>query len=219
MTHNAPALLWDLDGTIVDSKDCHYHAWTLILGEMGLTLDEELFLASFGRNNQSSLPQYLGYEPDQALFDKIVQEKESLFLELVLEESGLIPGVESWLAFAQENEIRQAVASSSDQRIISLLLEKFGLLGYFDAIQPGAHLPAKPAPDIFLLAAEKLGKTPEQCVVVEDSLAGVQGGKNAGMKCVAVTSTFPREALTLADQVVDDYTGPLRPILQALALL
>jgi beta-phosphoglucomutase-like phosphatase (HAD superfamily) len=100
-----------------------------------------------------------------------------------------------------------------------MMLDKFNLAGYFDAIQPGAHLTAKPAPDIFLQAAELLDQQPEQCVVIEDSLAGVQGGKNAGMQCVAVTSTFPREALTMADFVVDDYTGPLTPVLQTLQLL
>ena len=219
MTHNTPAILWDMDGTIIDSKDCHYHAWLQTLERMGLSLTEEAFLASFGRNNRRSLPQYLGYEPDEAQFQKIVTEKEALFLDLMLEESHLIQGVESWLTYAQAHGIPQAVASSSDPHIISELLNKFNLTDYFDVIQPGAHLPAKPAPDIFLMAAEKLGKKPEQCVVVEDSLPGVEGGKNAGMKCVAVTSSFPRAALTLADQVVDDYTGPLLPVLQALGLL
>lgn len=219
MTQPTPAILWDLDGTIVDSKACHFHAWTIILGNLGVTLEEDLFLSCFGRNNKISLPKYLGYEPDPEQFDKIVDEKESLFLELFLEESSLIPGVESWLAAAQQSGIRQAIASSSDYKIISLLLDKFNLAGYFDAIQPGAHLAAKPAPDIFLKAAGLLERQPERCVVVEDSLVGVQGGKNAGMQCVAVTSTFPREALTIADYVVDDYTGPLNPVLQALGLL
>lgn len=219
MTHNKPAILWDLDGTIVDSKACHFHAWTTIMGQHGITLEEDLFLSCFGRNNKISLPKYLGYEPEPEQFDKIVEEKESLFLELMLADSSLIPGVESWLANAQESGIKQAVASSSDHQIISMMLDKFNLAGYFDAIQPGAHLTAKPAPDIFLQAADLLDQQPEQCVVIEDSLAGVQGGKNAGMQCVAVTSTFPREALTMADVVVDDYTGPLTPVLQTLQLL
>jgi HAD superfamily hydrolase (TIGR01509 family) len=208
-----------MDGTIVDSKDCHYHAWHQTLSRYEVDLDEEVFTNSFGCNNTISLPIYLGYKPEQELFDQIVHDKESLFLEMILEDSKLVPGVESWLITAQENGIRQALASSSEPEIIDRLLDKYDLKHYFKAIVPGAHLPSKPDPEIFLKAARKLDMQPEQCLVIEDSLAGVEGGKNAGMRCIAVTTTMPRSSLTLADRVVEDYNRPLLPLLQEMDLL
>lgn len=219
MTQHNPAILWDMDGTIVDSKDCHFHAWFQTLAKRGITLEEEVFTTTFGCNNTISLPLYLGHQPEQEVFDQIVHEKESLFLALVLEDSKLVPGVESWLTITQENGIKQAVASSSAPEIIEQLLDKFGLMPYFEAIVPGAQLPSKPDPEIYLKAAKKLGRQPERCVVIEDSLAGVQGSKNAGMKCIAVTTTLPRESLTLADRTIEDYNRPLLPILQQIGLL
>ncbi|QRN83194.1 HAD family phosphatase [Chloroflexota bacterium] len=219
MTQHNPAILWDMDGTIVDSKDCHFHAWIETLKKRGIDLTEEVFTSSFGRNNTISLPYYLGYQPEPEVFDEIVHEKESLFLEMVLEDSKLVPGVETWLAAAQENGIRQALASSSEPEIIDQLIDKFGLRHYFGAIVPGAALPSKPNPEIFLKAARKIDRQPEQCVVIEDSLAGVEGGKNAGMKCIAVTTTFSPDDLTLADRVVEDYYRPLLPMLQDIELL
>lgn len=219
MTRPNPAILWDMDGTIVDSKDCHFHAWVQTLAKRGIALGEELFISSFGRNNIISLPTYLGYQPEPEVFNEIIHEKESLFLELVLEDSKLVPGVESWLTTAQENGIKQALASSNDSENIDLLMNKFGLKHYFEAIVPGAKLPSKPNPEIFLKAAKKLDRQPEHCVVIEDSLAGVEGSKAAGMKCIAVTTTMPRESLGLADQVVDDYNRPLLPMLGDIGLL
>ncbi len=99
------------------------------------------------------------------------------------------------------------------------MIDKFGLRHYFEAIVPGAALPSKPNPEIFLKAARKIDRQPEQCVVIEDSLAGVEGGKNAGMKCIAVTTTFSPDDLTLADRVVEDYYRPLLPMLQDIELL
>ncbi len=219
MNPKNPAILWDMDGTIVDSKDCHFHAWFDTLKKRGIDLTEEVFTSSFGRNNMISLPFYLGYQPEPEVFNEIAHEKESLFLEMVLEDSKLVPGVETWLVAAQENGIKQALASSSEPEIIDHLMDKFGLRHYFAAIVPGAALPSKPSPEIFLKAARKIDRQPEQCVVIEDSLAGVEGGKNAGMKCIAVTTTFSRADLTLADRVVEDYYRPLLPMLQDIELL
>jgi len=219
LTQQNPAILWDMDGTIVDSKDCHFHAWIETLEKRGIDLDEAKFTSSFGRNNTISLPYYLGYQPEPEVFDEIVHEKESLFLKMVLEDSKLVPGVETWLKTAQDNGISQALASSSEPEIIDMLIDKFGLRHYFGAIVPGAALPSKPDPEIFLRAAKKIEREPAQCVVIEDSLAGVQGGKNAGMKCIAVTTTFSPDALTQADRVIDDYHGPLLSMLQDIQLL
>ena len=219
MTHKTPAILWDMDGTIVDSKDCHFHAWVETLKKRGIDLDETKFTSSFGRNNTISLPFYLGYQPEPDVFDEIVHEKESLFLKMVLEDSKLVSGVETWLASAQESGIKQALASSSEPGIIDQLIDKFSLRHYFEAIVPGAALPSKPSPEIFLRAAKKLEREPEQCVVIEDSLAGVKGGKNAGMKCIAVSTSFSPEALFEADRVVADYHRPLLPMLQDIELL
>ena len=91
MTHKTPAILWDMDGTIVDSKDCHFNAWVETLKKRGIDLDETKFTSSFGRNNTISLPFYLGYQPEPDVFDEIVHEKESLFLKMVLKIQNWFP--------------------------------------------------------------------------------------------------------------------------------
>jgi beta-phosphoglucomutase-like phosphatase (HAD superfamily) len=91
---------------------------------------------------------------------------------------------------------------------ITIMLNAFGLLGYFDLLVSGANLPAKPKPDVFLEAAKLLELSPQECLVIEDSAAGVQAAKNAGMTCIAVLTSHVKSQLTAADLLVDDFRTP-----------
>ncbi len=108
-----------------------------------------------------------------------------------------------WLQRLQEAGARQAVASSAPMANITALIDELGLRPYFNAIVPGADLPGKPEPVLFLKAAQALGLQPEDCVVIEDAIAGVAAAKRAGMKCIAVMTTNPAEALSAADLIVE----------------
>jgi beta-phosphoglucomutase len=210
------AFLWDLDGTIVDTKDCHFFTWESALNMHGFELDRDVYGMNFGRNNNALAPLFLGFDPDDDLLEALIDHKETLFRQIAPEQTKLVPGVRTWLATAAGMNIKQAIASSAPIENITTMLAHFELERYFNTIVSGTYLPAKPEPDIFLKAAKDLGCSPTNCLVIEDSLAGVKAAKNAGMHCVAVTTSHAREELIRADIVIDDFTGPLNKILLAL---
>ncbi len=213
------AIIWDMDGTIIDSKNSHFITWKSTLENHGYTLDREVFDTHFGRNNQTILPLFLGFVPEPALMEEIVQEKEKGFRKVGPKHSTLIPGVRNWIEQANANHIPQAIASSGNLENIETLLTSFSLLSYFDAVIPGDALPAKPEPVIFLKAADALNTPPEHCLVIEDSPAGMKAAVNAGMICIAVTTTFSHSELSHADVVLSDFTTPLKDILRDLDLI
>ena len=96
------------------------------------------------------------------------------------------------------------------------MLKIFNLEGYFDAIVSGSDLPAKPNPDVFLVAADALGVSPANCLVIEDSIAGVEGARKAGMSCIAVGTVHSHGELQQADMVIDDFRTPLIAALQTI---
>jgi len=202
------ALLWDLDGTIIDSTECHYKTWVAALERYGYSLSRKVFKDHYGRNTKAVLPIYLGFEPDPSLAQKMREEKEMLFRQIVTEEAMLVPGVTSWLAEAKKAGLRQAVASSSNLRNITTMLSAHDMIGYFDLLVSGANLPAKPNPAVFLAAAGQLDQPAERCLVIEDSAAGVEAAKKAGMTCIAVVTSHTKSQLYAADLVIDDFTLP-----------
>jgi HAD superfamily hydrolase (TIGR01509 family) len=209
LRHLPKAILWDLDGTIIDSTECHFESWSQALKSHGYTITREIFDAHYGRNTQSVLPLYLGFEPDPELFEKINIKKEEIFRDEVVKKGAMVPGVESWMRSANQLGIKQAIASSSGMKNITIMLSAFGLLGYFDLLVSGANLPAKPEPDVFLEAAKLIELSPAECLVIEDSSAGVQAAKEAGMTCIAVLTSHTKSQLTAADLLVDDFRTPL----------
>jgi beta-phosphoglucomutase len=210
------AILWDLDGTIVDTKDCHFITWESALEKHGVELNQDTFKMNFGRNNQTLARLFLGFNPDVDLLEALIDHKETLFRQIAPEKTMLVPGVRTWLSIAAGMNIKQAIASSAPMENITTMLSHFKLERYFNTIVSGTNLPAKPEPDVFLKAAADLWCSPADCLVIEDSLAGVNAAKTAGMHCVAVSTSHLREELTQADVVVDDFTGSLNKILHAL---
>jgi beta-phosphoglucomutase len=205
MQNRKIAIFWDLDGTIIDSKECHYHSWKRVFEQHGYPFSRAAFEENFGRNNQAAIKAYLGFEPDRELAEKILEEKESLFREQVVEDGSLVPGVRSWLEAAKTYQFPQLIASSAPMENIKTTLEGFGLHAYFDALISGAALPAKPEPDIFLKTSRDVGYHPERCLVIEDSPPGVRAAKNAGMSCIAVSTSGNKNALSAADLVIEDF--------------
>jgi beta-phosphoglucomutase len=204
LTDHKICILWDMDGTIIDSFDLHYESWRQALLEADVNLTRAKFKESFGRNNRISIAHYLGYEPDEALFQKLTGNKETLFRKFAADTARPFPGVIDWLSYFKEKHIKQAIASSAPPLNIEIILEAFHLNGFFCAIVPGANLPSKPAPDIFLKAAKALNCEPKDCVVIEDSSAGLLAGKAAGMVTVGVATTQAKNTIQ-ADIILDDF--------------
>jgi HAD superfamily hydrolase (TIGR01509 family) len=203
------AVLFDLDGVLVDSISIHREAWDSALGEMDLPpLDRRRYSEMLGRTNRDILT---GYLDSQALSFplstqlEIIASKERFFRRLLKEGLQTTPGVIRWLEFLKKHQILCSVASSGEMVNIVTVLELLDLSDYFASIISGAHLPAsKPDPMVFLLAAASVGVTPKNCMVIEDAPAGIQAAKTANMLCCALATTLSYDDLKQADLVLGD---------------
>lgn len=197
-------LVWDMDGVLVDSGAAHYAAWKALFDELGRPLTAEQVSQTLGMSNLPILRLWLGEDVPLDTLNQIADRKEAYFRALVAEHVRVLPGVRLWLDRARKLGYRQAVASSAPMANITAIVDALAMGDAFDLLISGAHLPAsKPDPTIFLLAGRGLGCEPEQCVVLEDSVVGVQAALRAGMPCVAVTNTRPTAELGAASLVVD----------------
>ncbi len=197
------AVLWDMDGVLIDTGPLHFATWTAALTPLGVNLTPEQFRATFGMNNRGVLTTLLGAEPEAELMARVSDEKEAAFREALRGTAQPLPGVVTWLERLRAAGWRQAVASSGPPANIAAIVDELGIRPYFDALVSAAGQAGKPDPYVFLEAARQLGVPPAQCVVVEDAVTGVEAARRAGMRCIAVTNTNPREALSAADLVVD----------------
>lgn len=182
------AVLWDMDGTLIDSAEYHWLSWRETLAGEGLDLSRDRFLTTFGRRNDAVLRDLLGDDLADAEIARIAVAKEDRYRALV-RTGGIepLPGARDWLARLGAAGWRQAVASSAPRLNIATILDALGLAESFDAVageEDAAR--GKPEPDIFLVAAEKLRVPPARCVVVEDAPAGVEAARRAGMRRVGV---------------------------------
>lgn len=201
---NLQAVLWDMDGVIVDTYEGHFVAWKQSLDEVGQDYDEDTFKRTFGMNNHLILATVFGRELEESFIQKISDRKEELFRRDIKGKVQTLPGVLDWLEAFKGLGLKQAVASSAPQANIDVLLTELKIRDYFQAEAEGATLKGKPDPAVFLLAAKKLKVDPVNCLVIEDSIAGVQAAKSAGCQCVAVLTTNLAKDLTLADLIVKD---------------
>jgi len=197
------AVIFDMDGVLTDSEPLINAAAVAMFKEHGLEVKPEDFHPFVGTGEN----RYLGGVAEKygRLLDIAEAKKRTyeVYLELVPTRLNAFPGAVELVRACKESGLRVAVASSADWIKIEANLRKIGLPPeVWDAIVTGDDVEQKkPAPDIFLAAARKLTLTPEQCVVIEDAVNGVQAAKAAGMRCVAVAQTFPAEQLRLADLV------------------
>jgi beta-phosphoglucomutase family hydrolase len=201
------AVLWDMDGVIADTADTHFKSWQYAFQQRGYIFSEEDFKHIFGQRNDAIIRRFLGDNLTQSEVDGIAKAKEEYFRKIALENLKAFPGVIHLLKQLKENDIRAAVASSGPIENILMVLKGLEIKDYFQAIVFGREVEeSKPSPQIFLLAALKLGTEPDNCVVIEDATAGVTAAKRAGMKCIAVTNTHSPANLSEADKIVDSLT-------------
>ena len=182
------AVLWDMDGTLLDSADYHWLSWQEALADRDLDLTRERFLSTFGRRNDAVLRDLFGEDfPDEEIV-RIADVKEARYRELV-RAGGVepLPGVREWLARLKADGWRHAVASSAPALNIATILEALDLVEAFDAVAGQEDVErGKPDPQIFLVAAAKLDVPAARCVVVEDAPAGIEAAHRAGMRAIGV---------------------------------
>lgn len=184
------AALWDVDGTLIDSREYHWLSWQGALAREGFDVTPEQFAASFGRRNDEILRGFFpSYSSEE--ITRVGESKEVAYRRLVREKGiDLLPGVRRWLDRLREGGWLQAVASSAPRANLEVIVEALGLDGYFAAVASAEDVTeGKPDPQVFLVAAAKLGVEPGSCVVVEDAPAGTEAARRAGMRSIGVLSS------------------------------
>lgn len=184
-----PAIIWDVDGTLVDTAEHHFRAWERFASEIGQPFTRADFAATFGMRNPEILRKLFQPDADDALCARWGEQKENHYRASVREEgTQLLPGVARLLKEFTDAGWPQAVGSSAPQGNLDLLLSVTNTRSYFGAVVTGDDVKrGKPDPEVFLIAASRLGAEPVRCVVFEDAAAGVEAARAGGMKCVAVT--------------------------------
>jgi beta-phosphoglucomutase len=214
--HNLHAVLWDMDGVIVDTFDAHYRSWQQTFDELSQPFDLEMFRHTFGMNNRLILTTIFERDLSEGFIQRVSDRKEELFREGIKGRARLLPGVKEWLTAFSEIDVKQAVASSAPQANIDTLLDELNVRDFFQAEAAGATLKGKPDPEVFLLAASLLGVGAAHCLVIEDAIAGVEAARRAGMKCIAVQTTNPAEKLKSAHVVLKNLSSLTEKHLQKL---
>lgn len=198
------AVIFDVDGVLIDSYQPHFEGWQQMLSELGEEFTEATFQKTFGRTNRDIFASLFPGKYTEAEVQAAADRKEALYRELIKQEFPTIEGAVELIDALTAANFSLAVGSSGPPENVAMTLECLGRADRFAARVTGADVTrGKPDPQVFLLAAEKLGVTPQDCVVFEDAPAGVAAAKAAGMACVALIGTATREELSAADLVVD----------------
>lgn len=197
------AVIWDMDGVIADTAPYHFSAWQETFRRRGVKFTEEDFRHSFGLRNDTIISNILGETP-QGEIEAIAREKEETFRSLIGQRVKPLPGVIALIRLLRENGFKMAIASSTPIENIRLVTGGLGIENCFQAIVSSQDVTeGKPSPQAFLLAAQRLGVEPKNCLVIEDAVAGITAAKKASMPCLAVTNTHPSQSLKEADLIVD----------------
>jgi beta-phosphoglucomutase len=200
------AVIFDMDGVIADTAEYHYRAWHDALAKFGINLIRFDFPNIFGRRDDTIVKMYLGdkMSPEEAA--KIIAKKEGNLLSIMKGNIKALPGAVKLIKSLKQSGYKLALASSSTPEVVNLVLDSVGVKADFDAIVSGKEVAeSKPSPQIYLKAAEEIGVMPENAVVIEDAVIGIEGAKRGGMKAIAVTTSHKREefAVVHPDIIVD----------------
>ena len=202
-------VIFDWDGVVIDSSAQHERSWELLAEEIQKPLPPGHFKAGFGKKNQEIIPGLLGWSEDPAEIRRLGDRKEELYRELVREQGVVVlPGARELLKALKAASIPRSVGSSTPRSNLDALFAATGLGELFDAVVSADDVGnGKPAPDVFLLAAERLGFAPADCLVIEDAHVGIKAARRARMKVLAVATTNSLDELGSADAAVPSLVG------------
>lgn len=197
------ALLFDLDGTLIDSMPHHQSAWNAWYARRGLPMNAgDFFAATAGRSNAEILADlFPSHSTDEHV--AMADEKEALYREFAARSLALIGGAQAFVEMARAGGLRMAVCTASTLPNMALAFDLHGIDAWVEqVVSPADGLRGKPHPDIFLEAAKRLGVAPEDCVVFEDAPLGVEAARRAGMQAVALTTTLAAEHFAAFDNLI-----------------
>jgi HAD superfamily hydrolase (TIGR01509 family) len=210
------AVLFDMDGTLIDSMPLHERSWVLWHAELELPFDDPdgFFHATAGRTNVEILRDLWSDRAEEEL-NALAHRKEVLYREIAARELTLIAGAAEVCAQARARGLKVAVCTAAPPENIAVAFERFGFAALVDTVtSPADGLRGKPHPDIFAEAARRLGVAPQNCLVFEDAPLGIEAAQRAGMAAVVMTTTLPASAFAHYPNVIDtlaDYNGYVLP--------
>ena len=205
-------VIFDMDGVLVDSYGPHYESWRITSERRGHPLPESLFRTVFGRTNPAIIPVVTGrtYPPGEV--EAWGKEKEAVYRELLAKRFPAMPGADALLAALRADGARLAIGSSGPPENVDVVMKHLAGAQHFSATVTGGEVRhGKPDPEVFLLAAQRIGLPASACAVVEDSLAGLEAARRAGAAAIALTGTADRLTLEPRADLVVDALSDLSP--------
>jgi len=201
------AVIFDMDGVLIDSAEAHKESWRVLAKDLRVTITDQQFAAQFGRASRDIIRCFFGAHLADETVARYDARKEEAFRDLVRGRLPVMPGARELIRSLYQAGWALALGSSGPPENVSLCLEEFGLRHCFGAVVTGMDVTfGKPHPQVFLLAAERLGVEPAACLVVEDAPAGIEAAVRAGMKAIALVGTHPADAFTSASLIVESLT-------------
>jgi HAD superfamily hydrolase (TIGR01509 family) len=208
------AVIFDMDGVIVDSEPYSMQALIDVLRHYGIVPTEEDIRRSYGRRIRDDFADYFSRYGVTAHLETAIARKEARYYHLAAGHLQPLAGVIPLLKRLRDHGYRLALASSGDRVKVAFGMQALSLDGTFDAVVCGNDVRhSKPDPEIYLLAAQRLQIPPAGCVAIEDAPAGVEAAKRAGMRCIAVTNSVAPEQLRKADLIVASLADDLSEVL------
>ncbi len=198
------AVIFDVDGVLIDSYQAHFQSWLQMFAEHGASFTEQEFRKTFGRTSHDIIAALYGADLTDIEIRAWDDRKEALYRDIIRESFPAIDGAVELVDALHDAGLHLGVGSSGPMENIALTLELLGRAEYFDAVVTRVDVTrGKPDPQVFQIAGERLGAEPGECVVIEDAPAGIEAANRAGMASVALTGTATREELAHALLVVD----------------
>jgi beta-phosphoglucomutase family hydrolase len=191
------ALIFDMDGTMVESMPAHARSWEEFSKRHDLDIPvDDILKRTTGRNGVECIRELMGKDIPENKALELIGEKEEIYRDIFAKEFREVAGFAKFVAQAQERGLKVAVATAGDKNNLRFVLKHLELDRAPDAeVRGDMGLPGKPEPDIFLEAAKRLGATPAECIVFEDAPFGIEAAKRAGMRAVAICSTHKADEL------------------------
>jgi beta-phosphoglucomutase len=211
----ARAVIFDMDGVLIDSGAHHRDAWRLLLGDMGIEPPPEFWRLTIGRPAEEAVPLLLGRDVDRAEAADLAQRKRELYAQLAGRGTRAIAGAAAFIDTLAHQQVPRAVATSAARRDAEALLTDVGLRHHFEVVIAAEDVRwGKPNPEVYLKAAAGLAVPSKACLVFEDALVGVHAARNCGMRVIGLTTSHTgRELLTAgAERAIADFQGFAWPV-------
>ena len=204
---DSQAVIFDLDGTLIDNNEFHLKTWRYCLQQAGREVSEEEYNAKInGRTNKDVIQYIYGKEITEEEILRHTLEKEAIYRDIYKPYIKPVEGLLEFLETLNNKQVPMAIATSGIQANINFMFEHIPIKKYFKEVVNSAHIQkGKPDPEIYLKTASLLKIEPSQCLVFEDAVVGIKSAKSAGMKVIAINTTHPKSELSEADLIIDDF--------------